>query len=83
MKLEIDLISLIANNAQNNACLFVRCEIGPETPKQEIAELTSEDYGVNTFRLSMCGGSNEKRFKSDGDRTNVLCDWTSFRSCFM
>ena len=44
-----------------------RCEIGPETPKQEIAELTSEDYGVNTFRLSMCGGSNEKRFKSDGD----------------
>ena len=47
--------------------VFVRCEIGPETPKQEIAELTSEDYGVNTFRLSMSGSekrcSNEKKIK--------------------
>ena len=41
-----------------------RCEIGPETPKQEIADLTNEDFGVNTFRLNMCG---EKRFCSDAD----------------
>ena len=41
-----------------------RCEIGPETPKQEIADLTHEDFGVNTFRLSMCG---ENRFCSDAD----------------
>jgi dihydropyrimidinase len=57
-------------NSKKVCCNYaLRAQVGPETSKEDVRDLTGEDFGINTFRMNMSG---EQRFSSDGDMIEML-----------
>ena len=57
--------------AEDKVCCnyALRVAVSPSASKQEMQELTTEDYGINTFRMSLEG---EQRFRSDADLIDMM-----------